>query len=765
MSNNYITPEFLKKKYDFNKSTISLLLSKKFTDEINLQNYLFPSADNFSDPFVLNGMKEAIQLINKHIINKSKFLIYGDYDCDGICASAILYISLQEAGCDVNVFLPNREIDGYGLTLDSVKKILNDYKPDIIITVDCGIRSIEEVNIIKASGVDIIITDHHEPGKNIPECIVIDPKIQKDITELSGAGVAFKLIHSLFGLDSALNHIDLCAIATVCDLVPLNLDNRIIVSLGLAKINSNKCGIGLKEIINSSMLFNGRKNQIKSSDIAFRIGPRINASGRITSAYKSFKLLTSNNGDEARELATQLDNENKIRQKLCLTTIESAKEMLLEYDLANLSIIVLYNNTWEAGIVGIAASKIAEEFYRPTILLTSLDDNLLKGSCRSINGINIFDVLKNNSKYLNHYGGHEMAAGLAINKEFINIFIESCDSYIKNRYNSDVFKISFDYDLDIGDLSEITVKLAKELTQLEPFGMGNKKPVFKINVKKMSFMRIGKHPHIKQEFNNDIDLIGFNLANSMEILNSNATKNLFITIGLDEFKSRQYANCIIKDFNIMDYEFDENILIFNKMARYLPNKSIKKLNNNSFCPSKNFGTIVLVWDFKSFIEAKKLFPNFLIEFNNLNSLNPYNTILFSPMPEIFLGYFSKIILCDSTPEIYFKNIVDMYSAQIELVHFAKESTVNRFITRDDLNLLYVYIRKYTTPNDDISDIDNLYVILKQKGLNMQVHVFKICAIIFLELGIIYIDYDNSLTLNSISTNLQDSNIFNIVGIC
>lgn len=759
MDNNHLI-ENISKEFSLNKITASILLERGYSSFDEINSFLYPSEENLSDPYELLGMNEAVLLIQEHFSKNSKILIYGDYDCDGVGAAAILYLAFEKAGVIPEVFLPNREEDGYGLKTESIKKMLHVCHPDLILTVDCGIQSIEEVKYLNKLGIDVIITDHHEPGTVLPDCICINPKIQNVHDELSGAGVAFMLIYAMLGKKEALNYVDICAVSTVSDLVPLLGNNRIIVSLGLKKINNENSKSGLSALIDSVMRKTDKNTIVKSSDIAYKIGPRINASGRITSASKSFNLLISKDFTEINHIIYDLETENKYRQELCISTIDNVRNMLIDYDLSTHRVIVLFNGNWEAGVVGIAASKIAEEFNKPTILLTKIND-CVKGSCRSIKGINIFDMLKANSHFLIQYGGHEMAAGLSIDFNNINSFIESCDLYINQNFKPEIFKNRQDDQFILNDLSDVSVQLAKELSLLEPYGMNNRKPLFSLFVDALKFLPINSYPHIKYELSRNVKFIGFNKIDYLDLLKSDTKKLVKFSINLDSFRNREYASCDIFDISVVSYNFENNLLVYNDLVRYIsPNSG--EIFKNVFMPNDFFGRIILVWNYNNLVLAMEKYPNYILKYMKLNSNNTYNTILFSPNRDECFRYFSEIIIFDNPPKKYVDYLLNKYS-NITII-----SSINLFqnkycidLNKSHLNMTYSFLSSYLPTIIDSHSEEYIFSYLVSKGLTISILMFKLCCIILLELGYINID-KNTLkwSLSHSSKKMEESLIYN-----
>lgn len=476
------------------------------------QAFLHPQAQAFFDPMLLTDMPQACELINKHIKNNSRIVVYGDYDVDGVCASAIVYLALKKAGADINYYIPDRHQEGYGLNEAAMQAVAGKY--DLLISVDCGISSYKEVELGKSLGMDIVITDHHSLPERLPDCICVDPKRpgSQPYSELCGAGVAFKLVSALFGEAEGLEYIDLAAIATIADIVPLTGENRQIVRLGLDRIHkAEREGLAaLAEAAGADI------KGLSASDIAFTLAPRLNAAGRLESASKSLELLI--NPDKAEENAQLLNSLNIERQEIEKEIYQSAVQMAgTSGQIRDAKIIVLASQDWDKGVIGIVASRMVERFHRPCILF-ALENGLATGSGRSVQGVNMFEMLCRFSDYFIKFGGHEMAAGMTLKEELLEELSSGLDDYIKENINPKCFYPSAKYDAR-ADISEITPRVCEELKLFEPFGMGNPTPKFRFDGLKPANIRvIGKNSnHLKASFCSDttaIEGIAYSYMNS-----------------------------------------------------------------------------------------------------------------------------------------------------------------------------------------------------------------------------------------------------------
>lgn len=455
-----------------------ILLNRGIQTKDQARSYLYDDISKCFDPFLFKGMRKALKRVQKAIAKKEKIFIYGDYDVDGLTSTALLYFVLKDLGADVECYIPHRVEEGYSLNLQACKN-LKAKEAQLVITVDCGISSHEQVKYLNSIGIDIIITDHHRihEGK-IPPAYAVINSMRKGCAypykSLAGVGIAYKFAQALTtGIKDISEHLDLVALGTICDVAPLTGENRILVKQGLQALNeTNK--VGLKALMEVTGIL---KKKITTQHIGFILGPRINASGRMGSAEKALELFLSTDYEKALLLAKELDNYNKQRQKEEAKTLRQATSMMQsEINFKEHRSVVLHNDEWHPGVIGIVASRIAEKYYRPTILI-STKDKMGKGSGRSIRNFHLFDTLSKCDHLLEGFGGHEKAAGISILrnnlldfKKFFN------DMVVKTLANEELVPvIDVDMEVSLGSLSK---KLIEELELCAPFGMGNPRPVF-----------------------------------------------------------------------------------------------------------------------------------------------------------------------------------------------------------------------------------------------------------------------------------------------
>lgn len=496
----------------------SILASKKIISKDEIREFLNPTRDDFHDPFLMPDMEKAVKRILIAIQNKEKIIIYGDYDVDGITSVTVLKKFLEEQGLKTGEYIPNRLNEGYGLNKEAVKNI-SEQGYTLIITVDCGISCIEEIEYAKELGMEVIVTDHHEPGEIIPDCLAVVDAKRKDnkypFNQLAGVGVVFKLIQSIslkLNLEAKeyLKYLDIVCVGTISDIVPLIDENRVITKLGLKLVEKTR-NIGLKTLLEST----GYK-EINSTTISFGIAPRINACGRMGEEKEALELFLTNNIQEAKQISERLNQYNIERQE---TEKQIFKQAIQEIEEENKDVpcIILGKEGWHHGIIGIVASKVTDIYFKPSILIC-FEGEEGKGSGRSIPGFDLHDAVMNCNTYVEKFGGHSMAIGINVKKENFEKFKKEFEEYVQNSHINDIIPI-IKIDKEI-DLRKINIQDIRDLKLLEPYGEANKMPLFLIKNMKIQSIRTlseGKHIKLKLGIDNYIaDAIGFNMGNIAE---------------------------------------------------------------------------------------------------------------------------------------------------------------------------------------------------------------------------------------------------------
>lgn len=616
-----------------------------------IRRFMKPSEKNFLSPFLMRGMKEAVELITQARDEGRTVAVFGDYDADGICASAIMYYALRDFGIEAHVYVPERA-DGYGLSEEAIDRIFEECNPELFITVDCGISCAKEAQYIYELGSDVIVTDHHELPEVLPDCVVINPKLQDDYPydNLCGAGVAFKLACALIG-EKAYKYLDFATLATVADSVPLLGENRDIVTEGLKIFNTR-----MRPCF--SYLIGKNYDGITAQTLAFNVAPRVNAAGRMGDAQAAFRLFTAEKEGEIYELATQLCMYNTERQKCCDELYASAKQKLLKKG-AYGNVIMLSDESWNAGFVGIVAARIAEEYNRPTLLFVHHGD-MLKGSARSIESVNIFNALKNCSQYIEEFGGHAQAAGINIRFENFDALETALNAEIGSTYTPKEFEQTIPVSEELsGPISE---KFAKELVAMEPYGVGHRRPLFSLSagactarpVKMMS-------PHLSVK-SDVIDLMYFSGAKNLKIIESDVRKQFVFEINLSKFKGREYIKGYVKDL-LYDGRTGRGAaesIFANAISRFdagkadvdpiaLTTEETKALirKKHAECP---YGLCLIASDRRTLRFYEDLEP-FGCDLFYPSSRNLANALIISPAPDAELSGFRDFIFLD-TPSDY-----------------------------------------------------------------------------------------------------------------
>ncbi len=505
---------------------VKILINRGLDNYDTINRFLHPQLNDLRDPYAMTGMRDGVQRVTEAFCNNEKMIIYGDYDVDGITATTLLYMVLGKLGGNVDYYLPNRLVEGYGLSRDGIDEA-KSRGVTLIITVDTGITAVEEVEYARSVGLDVIITDHHEPGGTIPKATaVINPKTDgaNYPDELSGVGVAFKFAQALYqahnqderDLDE---HLDLVAMGTAADIVPLVGENRVLTKFGIRQI-ARTTKPGLKSLTFVAGLMG---KDISTGQVVFILAPRINALGRLGDAKEAVRLLSTRDEKVASEIARKLDDENKRRKEIDETTLREALSQIDEVvDLENDRAIVLAGEGWHQGVIGIVASRIVERYHLPTIMI-SVTDGEGKGSARSIPGFHLCEALKECEHLLIKYGGHKYAAGLSIRDDRIEEFREEFKRVSINHLSNEDITPKLHIDLEI-ELTDINDHLMQTIEEFSPFGPQNMRPVFltrNCEVVGQPYM-VGRN-HLKMRVRKGdpvFDVIGFGFGQMAHLISS-----------------------------------------------------------------------------------------------------------------------------------------------------------------------------------------------------------------------------------------------------
>lgn len=526
----------LSKKLDIPPLVAQLLIKRGITDSQEGERFLSPLLQHLHDPFLMKDMDKAVDRVVQALKNRDKITIYGDYDVDGITACTLLMDFLCSLGAQTSYYIPHRLKEGYGLNADALKKIAAQ-GTSLLITVDCGVSDREEIELAQQLGIDTIVVDHHEPPPlPSPAYAVLDP-LQPDchfpFKGLAGVGVAFHLVIALRRRlrDAGFWHnntepnlhryLDLVALGTIADIVPLIDVNRVFVKHGLKELeDSIRPGIvALKEVSGIG------KEEISTGHVGFRLAPRLNAGGRIASAQMGVELLLTQDSERAYRIAAELDQANRERQGIEERIYQEAKEIMGRDGLLDRHSIILSSDEWHPGVIGIVASRIAEEFWRPTILI-ALDGDEGKGSARSIAGFHIYEGLQACENHLVGFGGHKYAAGLTISRDMINAFRNAFEEVVAKQMGDEDFTPTILVDAEV-DLVEITPELLNYLSRFPPYGPSNPKPIFstreKLPIQDIRTMGRNTLKFMIRENTRTYEAIGFGMGDQSQQLTSKVT--------------------------------------------------------------------------------------------------------------------------------------------------------------------------------------------------------------------------------------------------
>jgi len=540
------------------ESLANLMVQRNITCPEEANTFFHPSLENLHDPFLMKDMNIAVDRISTAIKKNERILVYGDYDVDGTTAVALMYSFLKEQYSNVDYYIPDRYKEGYGVSFQGLDfAYQNNCK--VVITLDCGIKAVEKVKYARSKGLDVIICDHHYPGDEIPKALaVLDPKqpsCSYPFKELSGCGVGFKLIHAysrVHGIpfSEIAHYLDLVAVSIASDIVPITGENRVLAYFGLKRLNeSPRCG--LKEIIRESEV----TKALTIEDVVFKIGPRINAAGRMETGSKAVDLLVSSDTLLATGISKQINNFNIERRSIDrLITTEAMRMIAEDQRTVNSRTTVLYNPTWKKGVIGIVASRLIETYYRPTVILTE-SNGFATGSARSVHGYDLYQAIESCSDLLESFGGHMFAAGLTLKMENIKPFMERFEFYVNGTITEEqlVPRIFIDTELSF---SEINEDFFKTMSQFQPFGPENMSPIFvSRNVFDTGSGRMvgSSGEHLKLDLcqestgQKSFSAIAFSQADHFEYIRAGNPFDVCYSLEMNEFRGNRNLQLNIRD--------------------------------------------------------------------------------------------------------------------------------------------------------------------------------------------------------------------------
>ena len=524
----------------------SLLIQRDINSLDKAKNFFRPKLDSLHDPYLMKDMEKAIDRVNKG--KKEKILIIGDYDVDGTTSTSMLYAYFKQREFDVLYYIPDRYKEGYGVSLESID-YADENSVKLIITVDCGIKAVNEVKYANSKGIDVIICDHHLPDVDLPKAhSVLNPKqvdCRYPFKDLCGCGIAYKLItaHNIKSANklNIRSLLDFVALATISDMMPLIDENRVMVFHGLNEINNNP-RLGLRNFLKSI-------NKVDESKISFNIGPRINAAGRMKNGKIIVDLLTEEDANKANSLSNEVEYLNLKRRSIEKKVYENVIKKIDNTKYSN----IIYGQNFSTGVLGIVASRLIEKSYKPTIIITDFDENLLTGSVRSVSGFDVYGALTKCEKFLYQFGGHKFAAGIKIEKSKLNAFIEHFEKTVQESVDGIMFERNYKYDIEV-PFSELTVKNVKFISRMSPFGLENRRPVFRADnctiIDDLKF--VGKESqvvksYILDSFNTKLPFISFSKKD--ELINLKSSINILFTVSINSYLETDQVEIIIKEIS------------------------------------------------------------------------------------------------------------------------------------------------------------------------------------------------------------------------
>jgi len=539
-------------------SLANLMVQRNITTGEEAKAFFNPSLDYLHDPFLMKDMNIAVDRLSTAIKRNEKILVYGDYDVDGTTAVALVYSFLKEQYSNVDYYIPDRYKEGYGVSFEGLDYAYSS-NCKLVITLDCGIKATEKIQYARTKGLDVIICDHHYPGGDIPKALaVLDPKqpgCSYPYKELSGCGVGFKLVHAyskIHGIPfySILNYLDLVAVSIASDIVPITGENRVLAYYGLKQLNDSP-RTGLREIIREAEI----TRALTVEDVVFKIGPRINAAGRMETGSKAVELLISNDTKLAAGISREINNFNIERRSVDRVITNEAMRMISEdQQTSNSKTTVLFNPSWKKGVIGIVASRLIETYYRPTVILTE-SNGFATGSARSVQGYDLYQAIEACSDLLESFGGHMFAAGLTLKKENIKPFIERFEQYVNSTITEDQMQPRIFIDTELS-FSEINEEFFRIMNQFQPFGPENMSPVFMSrNVYDTGYGRMvgSSGEHLKLELYQDkasmktLPGIAFSQSDKFEYIKGGNPFDICYSVEMNEFRGSRNLQLNIRD--------------------------------------------------------------------------------------------------------------------------------------------------------------------------------------------------------------------------
>ncbi|MGI6738646.1 MAG: single-stranded-DNA-specific exonuclease RecJ [Christensenellales bacterium] len=735
----------------------TLLYARGIKSRKEADAFLSPDLNQLYDPYLLSDMHKAVSIINNAKKLNKRIVIYGDYDVDGICASVILHETLRTMGIATIIYIPDRFDEGYGLNEEAVTKLSKE--ADILISVDCGITSATEVELAKKLGMQVIITDHHTLPNKFPAADAIISQLIGDypFKSLCGAALAWKLSAALKGMDYALAQIDLCALATVADMVPLLGENRVIVSYGLKQIERTKRE-GLIALKTVSGIAEG--GEISSEQVAYYMAPRLNASGRLSSAKLAVELLMEKNPRRAFNLAGELDRLNSLRRQEENNVLSEAKNMLKSFDSYSYRSIVVAGENWNSGVLGLVAGKIAEFYNYPTVVL-SIDGENCVGSARSAGDINLYEALNTCSDIFTRFGGHEKAAGLSINKGNIEAFIERFDKEVKKQLSTgDIIPQAY-YDFEL-DLNHANLEMVESLYRLAPFGIGNPEPQFLSRDVNALYPRAvgtdGKHLKlVLQQDSSMVDAIAFNKGDKINSLRGNM--DALYTLDINKYMGKTTVQCKVKhiisgdDIFTKDMSAQQEILLQDLILCLSNSSNGVSVPYKSEAPkiSGIRGTLLFCRTYETATRISKLYPDMDRLIFDAKDVRLYNSILYSSGLGGIKSRYKTVYLCDGVLHPKEANVIKGIIPEVNVIALERTQEMSELLR--SISVSIEELREGYISAKQLGTLDNLSWNSTKK---------KICLYILDELKLISLSGDTTAfsMLPMKKCDPMDSKLFN-----
>ncbi len=729
--------------------TAKLLLYREIDTVEKAKSFLSPGKRFFNNPFLLGGMSQAVERIALAKQNQENVLIFGDYDADGICATAVLYYCLKDFGVNARAFIPERE-DGYGLNIEKIKQLNEQLKIDLIITVDCGISDSLKIKEINKMGIEVIVTDHHEPPIEQLDCIAINPKLENQdypFNGLCGAGVAYKLGNALIG-EKANDYLDFTALATVADSMDLIGENRDIVVEGLKLFNKKNIRPQFQAILSDNS-----ERAVTAQTLAYNVAPKVNAGGRMGDANLALRLFLTDDQNQIFDYTAKLTEYNISRQVECDRIYLEAKAIIDKNELEKDQIILVKNNGWQPGFIGIVAAKLVEDYSRPVVVFAEQDGNL-KGSARSIEQINIYEAILSCSDILLAFGGHSQAAGISVRIQDFELLRSRLNSFVSEFCGKLDFekKVYAEWDIE----GKISLNFAKELEMLEPFGVGNKRPLFTTTVGAVNSRPLKLGSQHYTYYTDTIEMLDFNGASNVKTLALPIDKKILFEVNLSSYKNslslKGYSKQVVVEYG--DYAKVLHCIFANQLENLLVEnyKGFTQIDKSQIASFKTVGTLFIVSD----VATLKRFPELSDLDVNLFTVEGRNTACrIVVAPSAIPDGFKKIVYLDR-PLCFINANVENYLASDEI----------GYKILDKLSLDRAVFAEYFVKLKELhgKDFSNIWNFCDKYCGDSDIFQFILSTTIFMELNIFSNKSGKFIFNSNIKNPLTNSKVYSKISL-